>query len=319
MVDATNFPYTTQKNSNPATFCMPQHGTSTALNPSQPMCDPVGQPAQKSAPDRLLSASRLTDNGSHPWIQLFSPAKFTWTRAELPINGLPASLDGLRLIHLTDLHFTRHWYPAHDELLRHIAQSDADLIVITGDLVDYKPDYRRGVSCVRRLFDGLKSRYGTYTILGNHDGHLMAQYLSHMPTRLIDGTTVLVNINDASIELIGLPGVDRSELEPDFFRNLSKKQPGIPRIVLSHYPDHIRKIAQLEPDLVLAGHTHGGQVRLPMIGPIFTHDRLPRKYVSGIHRYGESWLVVGRGMGFSWLPIRLFCPAQTIEIILRAA
>jgi uncharacterized protein len=70
----------------------------------------------------------------------------------------------------------------------------------------------------------------------------------------------------------------------------------------------------LSPDLILSGHTHGGQVCLPGGYPLITHDALPRAYASGVHRIGQSWLVVSRGMGFAQFCLRLFCPAETLEI-----
>jgi uncharacterized protein len=88
---------------------------------------------------------------------------------------------------------------------------------------------------------------------------------------------------------------------------------------LSHYPDIVRETRFLNPDLFLAGHTHGGQICLPGKIPIFKHDSLPRPICSGIHRAFDSWLVVNRGFGFSWLAVRMFCPAEVIEIRLRSA
>jgi len=91
--------------------------------------------------------------------------------------------------------------------------------------------------------------------------------------------------------------------------------------VLSHYPDAIIKLQKFDvmPDLLFAGHTHGGQVCLPGGMPILRHDTLPRRYCSGVHRFGGAWLVVSRGMGFSSYAIRVFCPAEVVEVVLRRA
>jgi len=102
-------------------------------------------------------------------------------------------------------------------------------------------------------------------------------------------------------------------------RHLRLGDPARLRVVMQHYPDQIRRTQDLKPDIVLAGHTHGGQVCLPGGFPIIKHDSLPRLYTSGVHRYGDVWLIVGRGFGFSTLPVRAFCPPQVVEIVLQAA
>ena len=122
------------------------------------------------------------------------------------------------------------------------------------------------------------------------------------------------------VELIGLPGAHRRDLDDRFFPGQPPKTPGVPRIVLGHFPDQIRRADGVEADVYLAGHTHGGQVCLPGRRAIIRHDRLPRQYAHGVHRWKDStWMVVHRGMGFSLLPIRVFCPAEVVEITLRAA
>jgi uncharacterized protein len=87
-------------------------------------------------------------------------------------------------------------------------------------------------------------------------------------------------------------------------------------IALSHFPSHAVALAHAGVDLVLAGHTHGGQVCLPGGIPLITHDVLPRRFARGAHRLAQTWLVTSRGCGFSKYPIRVFCPAEAIEIVL---
>jgi len=85
-----------------------------------------------------------------------------------------------------------------------------------------------------------------------------------------------------------------------------------------HFPDHLRRTAKLQPHLFLAGHTHGGQVCLPGRIPILKHDAMPRRCCSGIHRVGDTWLIVNRGFGYTTLPIRVFCPPEVLEIELTS-
>jgi predicted MPP superfamily phosphohydrolase len=134
---------------------------------------------------------------------------------------------------------------------------------------------------------------------------------------MIGGRRRVLSFGDASIELIGLPGYLRIKLPPDFADSMPPPpdaKSGMIRIVLSHFPDHLRRTETLQPHLFLAGHTHGGQVCLPGRIPIIKHDKLPRRWCSGIHRVGETWLVVNRGFGAGNPQVRLFCPPEVIEI-----
>ena len=128
----------------------------------------------------------------------------------------------------------------------------------------------------------------------------------------------MVHHHGAGIEIIGLPCVSRRDLDERFLDSLPERDASTLRIVMSHYPDHLKRVLPLRPDLIFAGHTHGGQVCLPGGRPIITHDRLPGSMCKGIHRVDQSWFIVSRGFGFATLPIRLFCPAEVLEIVRRA-
>jgi predicted MPP superfamily phosphohydrolase len=88
----------------------------------------------------------------------------------------------------------------------------------------------------------------------------------------------------------------------------------MPRIALAHYPDHLRLMRPLRPDVLLAGHTHGGQICLPGGIPIIRHDTLPRRQARGVHFIDGTWLVNHRGFGYTSLALRVFCPSEVIEI-----
>jgi predicted MPP superfamily phosphohydrolase len=121
------------------------------------------------------------------------------------------------------------------------------------------------------------------------------------------------------MELIGLAGVKRRMFDPHFMAGLPPRQPGVPRIVLGHFPDQVRLIEPLGADVMLAGHTHGGQICLPNQRALISHDSLPKHMARGCHRVGQTLLVVNRGFGMTRWPVRLFCPAEVIELNLTAA
>ena len=87
---------------------------------------------------------------------------------------------------------------------------------------------------------------------------------------------------------------------------------------MSHYPEHIRRTRHLEPDLFLAGHTHGGQVCLPGGHPDHHPQQAPPPLLRGVHRVDGTWLVVNHGLGFSGLPLRVLCPAEVVELTLQS-
>ena len=257
-------------------------------------------------------------NKPGPWFQFRVPHGFEWNRVQLPVPNLPRALEGLRILHVTDFHFHRFWKEPYDELIRRIAADEPDLLLSGGDYVEDKRDYRPALPMALRLVNGFRAKLGVFGILGNHDRHWMEPPLrKHTRMALIDGARREIPFgNDGTtIEIIGLPGVDRCELGDDFVHSIPRRRENSLRIVLSHHPDHLPRIQYaLQPDLFLAGHTHGGQVCLPGGYPLIRHDSSPRRLCTGIHWIDRTWMVVNRGFGFSGLPVRLFCPAEVLEL-----
>lgn len=251
-----------------------------------------------------------------PWFQLFEPHGFEWNVYDLPVPGLPPALEGFRIVHLSDFHLRPRWSSVYDGLLNRVEAAAPDLILCTGDFVENRHNCKPAIPFVHRLVAKLRARLGCFGILGNHDQHAVTGHLVGTNVTMIENQRRVLDVDGGAgrIELIGLPGHNRSELDPAFVRSLPPREPGVLRVVLSHYPDHIRRTRGLNADLFLTGHTHGGQVCLPGGWPIIRHDKLPRRLCKGIHRYEDTWLVVNKGFGFSGMPLRLFCPAEAIEL-----
>jgi predicted MPP superfamily phosphohydrolase len=250
-----------------------------------------------------------------PWFQWLDATGFEWNAYELAIPNLPADLEGFRILHLSDLHCRASWKPTYDRLIAGVAANPPDLILFTGDFVEDKFNPAPGLAVACKLLSQLKSRRGMVGIRGNHDVYIGPADLTGTPIRLIEGELAIVE----QIEIVAVPGPFRHSMTDSFAATIPPKSPGRPRIILSHVPDHIRPLHSLSADILLAGHTHGGQVCLPGGIPIIRHDSLPRKYCCGVHRMDETWLVVSRGFGFSSTPIRLFCPAEVAELRLTRA
>jgi hypothetical protein len=252
-----------------------------------------------------------------PWMQYRVPRGFEWNRYLLPIAALPPEMEGLRVVQITDLHLRRFWSEVYDQLIERVRSESPDLVLLTGDFVDHKRRPTPAVPSVRRLVSGLKARLGVFGILGNHDRYHLRPYLNDIGLTLLDKESRRIEVDGAELELLALPGVDRRHLTRQVLDSYPPKTFGIPRLVLAHFPDHLRKAAELlKPDVYFAGHTHGGQICLPGGFAPVRHDSLPRALCKGVHRFANTWLVVGRGMGFTGLPFRFFCPAEVIEITL---
>jgi uncharacterized protein len=269
----------------------------------------VERPARLIAGGAVLRTVR-----KGPIFQAFSAKGFAWLELSLPIANLPAELEGFRLLHLSDIHARAWWDPAYDDLIQRVNADPPDLIVHTGDYVEDKHDHRKVVPVIRKLLGALESRLGSVGIMGNHDGDLLGPPLKTLKLQQIDHQRLVLTCGHSHLELIGLPGVDRDDMDMSFLRSIPPKGANTVRIALCHYPDMVRKTLFLKPDIFLAGHTHGGQVCLPGNKPVLSHDSLPPKFVSGVHRGWGTWLVVSRGLGFSSLPIRFLCPAEAMEI-----
>lgn len=254
-----------------------------------------------------------------PWLQIGSPRGFEVNRVELPVPGWPAALDGLRLAHLSDLHLRGRWSGVYDAVIEAVNSADADLVLFTGDLVEAKVDHRAALPHARRIMTSLRSRAGTFVTTGNHDGDLLGPRLGAWGVTRLDGRRIRVARGDGAVELIGLPGVNRCDLDDASVLRANHREDGAPRLVLSHFPDAVRRLRPLRPAVVFAGHTHGGQICLPGGRALLSHDSLPRRLVSGVHRVGATWLVVTRGLGFAQRRIRLFCPAEMLIVTLRRA
>jgi len=270
--------------------------------------------SEPSVADSSYLVAEPPDRG--PWFQYRVPRGFEWNRYTLPIAALPPEMEGLVVLQLTDLHLRKFWSEVYDELIERVRRERPDLILITGDFVDNRRRPLPAVPTVQKLIAELKAPLGCFGILGNHDKYHMAPHLQGLGMTLLERECHRIDVDGATLELLALPGVDRRHLTQEVLDSYPLKAFGVPRLVLAHFPDHLRRIADLKPDVYFAGHTHGGQMCLPNGFPLIRHDSLPRRLCKGVHRAANTWVVVGRGLGFTGLPFRVFCPAEVIELTL---
>ena len=237
-------------------------------------------------------------------------------RIEITIGRLPKKLDGLRIIHLSDIHHSPFTNLDHIERAIKVANRlKPDMFVLTGDYVSHEKKY---IAPVAKVLGELKSKLGTYACLGNHD-HWTAPEL--VARRLRDaGITVLINegfrfeARGASFWMCGVD--DHMVGKTDLASALKGSFPDEMKLLLAHNPIIFRPAVRQGVDLTLSGHTHGGQVKVR--DP--EKRLLPRrKLTSGLHQRDSSQIYITRGIGTVVLPIRYQCPPEISLLELRSS
>jgi len=237
----------------------------------------------------------------------------------LEFQRLDPALDGLSITHLTDLHFTGQLKKEFFvEVIRQANELDSDLVAITGDVID-KPEC---LSWIPEVLGKLHSRLGVYFVLGNHDKRLLDDQLVRdtlTAAGLIDlgGCRRLIEQAGCPILLAGneLPWYTPAANMQDAPDEHNGYRPF--RILLTHTPDQLNWARLNDFDLMLAGHTHGGQVRFPLIGPILSPSRFGVRYASGTFHSRPTILHVSRGISGT-RPLRLNCPPELTKLVLRS-
>ncbi|MBD2251067.1 metallophosphoesterase [Nostoc parmelioides] len=257
------------------------------------------------------------------------------------IANLSPSLQGIKLVQLSDFHYDglRLSEEMLEEAIAVTNEAEPDLILLTGDYVTDDPT---PINQLALRLKYLQSRYGIFAVLGNHDIHYSHSQTSI--TKALTGIGVNVLWNEIAypfgheLPIVGLADYWSKEFHPASVMN--KLDPTTPRIVLSHNPDTAKILEQWRVDLQLSGHTHGGHIVLPGIGPVVYHykkllKKVPKKlrrwvpfllgdcskvvryweWAQGFHQVTNNQLYVNRGLG-TYRPGRLFCPPEVTVITL---
>lgn len=230
-------------------------------------------------------------------------------RSELRLKGLPRAFEGYRILHISDLHVDMN-REATDVLIQRIREINYDLCVLTGDYraKTFGP-YEDALSEMRRVRQHLTGP--VYAVLGNHDSIQMVPELEDMGIRLLLNESTPIQHAGESIYLAGLD-------DAHYFRvdNIEKAVQDIPEgafsILLSHTPEIYKQAAHADIDLLLCGHTHGGQICLPGGIPVTLDARCPRHMGSGRWRYYDLTGYTTVGAGTSVVSVRFNCPPELV-------
>jgi predicted MPP superfamily phosphohydrolase len=245
----------------------------------------------------------------------------------IPIANLPTPFHGYRIVQISDIHLDEFTEPYFLERIVHRVNAlDPHLVLLTGDFVTHGAftfiDARSSAYRCAEILSALTAPL-RYAILGNHDVVVGSPLVIEALTSY--GTPVLVNQNIA-IEQGGdrlwLCGVDDPSTSRPNLNLAIPAQPGAPVILMAHEPDYADDVV-LHPrapliDLMLSGHTHGGQIRLPIVGALVLPP-LGEKYVEGLFHFNNMQLYVNRGLGTVGLPFRLNCPPEITLLTLQPA
>jgi len=249
------------------------------------------------------------------------PRRVVLRRETISIPGLGPGLQGLRIAHLSDFHCGAYMTQAGlNRIFDRVWAEQPDLIVMTGDFIDYHP------VAIFQLSGALGGRrappLGLFAVLGNHDyvghgGATIAKALERCGVRCLRNASVRVERNGAGIWLSGVD--DFSYGETDFAAALQSVDGAEPKILLCHSPDLAGHARDYGFDLMLSGHAHGGQIVLPIVGPSRVASTHGRRFIGGTVRVDSTVLHVSRGVGMAGLPIRIGCPAEFSLLTLTPA
>jgi predicted MPP superfamily phosphohydrolase len=245
----------------------------------------------------------------------------------LTINNLPPSFHSYRIVQLSDIHLDEYTEPYFlERIVKKVNFLAPDLVLLTGDFITHGSlTFIAGGHALHRCAEILTTLTAPlrYAILGNHDVSFSAAMVTQALTT--HGTPVLVNQYlpvERGSDRLWLCGVDDpGTSNPDLELAIPAKPDG-PVLLMAHEPDFADHVVAHPRaplvDLMLAGHSHGGQIRLPFLGPLILPP-MGEKYPEGLYRFKQMQLYVNRGIGTVGLPFRLNCPPEITVITLNPA
>ncbi|HYM01220.1 MAG TPA: metallophosphoesterase [Blastocatellia bacterium] len=241
---------------------------------------------------------------------------------DVPIDALPGAFDGLKIVQLSDIHAglfmssnqIRNWVGIANGL-------NPDIIVLTGDFVASRTSE---VSIFMKGVSGLRARYGVYGCLGNHDMFTDSEATIEREFQkagfvLLRNRNQYIDVAGTRLNLIGVDFIENHARHGKRLNDiLARLKVDSPNILLCHNPNLFEDAARSGIDLMLSGHTHGGQIALKLGETLIAPARLATMFIAGLFKIGQSHLYVNRGLGTTGPPIRINAPPEVTVIRLRA-
>jgi len=295
------------------------------------------------------------------WPRFIEPKLLTTTKLDIILPNVQKSLNGLKILQISDLHFHRHFSRAFaNRIIKKSGELAPDIIVFTGDFICHGivEDRNRLKNFLQQFY----APYGCYAVLGNHDyhgyvsvnqhgdydviqsqnkssllrafgrlfcsltltGHTTAQakmlplnqelidLLTETSITVLHNQTTTIPIKDGYLNLTGLGEYSLGRCDPNKAFEGRSMDPGI---ILMHNPDGTPLLKNFPGDIILCGHTHGGQINLPLIWKKLTLLENPQ-FKKGLLKVDQKWMYINRGLG-GVLPFRLFSPPELLLLTLK--
>jgi predicted MPP superfamily phosphohydrolase len=255
---------------------------------------------------------------------LFEPNLPRLVMKEIALRRWPSRLDGFRIALLSDFHydpvFSVHPIKTAVGMVNALAP---DLIVLTGDFVSAPAVGRSAKAAAAaepcaQLLSGLHAPHGLWAVLGNHDvvtdWHRVMKALRSVGIQVLSNFSTAIERDGGRFWLVGVDDV--LEKRADLHKAMHSTPSDEAAVLLAHEPDYADYVAQYPVDLQLSGHSHGGQVRLPFLPPLYLPG-LAKKYVMGLHQVGGLTLYTNVGIGTVGIPVRLNCRPEVTLLTIR--
>lgn len=251
------------------------------------------------------------------WV--IEPLRLSVSRLEISSPKLSPHAPPIRIVQLSDIHIVTYG-PRERQVVARVDQLRPDLILLTGDYLNALS--QQAFAALQQMLGDLEAPYGIYAVTGNVDLYprTMMEMLEPAVSRILDNEVVDVEVHDQQIQIVGLSAHGSFSGALRATEKLRDRAADRFRLLLYHYPDFITLSPRAQIDLYLAGHTHGGQVRLPFYGALLIDSLWEEDYEMGRYDVDGTVLFVSRGIGFSggYEPqVRFRCPPEVVLITLR--
>ena len=247
------------------------------------------------------------------------------------LDDLPKEFDGYKIVQLSDLHNQEFGYE-NERLIERINQIKPDIIVMTGDMLTNTRDVSTNGDVLIKLVESLNQQYPIYYVTGEHEEGLYyedrnkyqidgtkedyEEKLSQFGVTVLNDEQVTITRQDATINVYGLKEHLSGDIQID--KRLGQSNKEEVTILLSHRPTYFDDYTKWGADLIFCGDTHGGMIRLPVIGGILSAEGFFPEYDGGLFRKENSVMVVSRGLGNNPIPLRINNRPEIVEVILKS-
>ena len=249
----------------------------------------------------------------------------------IQLDDLPKEFDGYKIVQLSDLHNQEFGYE-NERLIERINQIQPDIIVMTGDMLTNTREVSTNGDVLIKLVESLNQQYPIYYVTGEHEEGLYyedrnkyqidgtkevyEEKLSQLGVTVLNDEQATITRQDATINVYGLKEHLSGDIQID--KRLGQLNEEEVNILLSHRPTYFDDYTKWGADLIFCGDTHGGMIRLPVIGGILSAEGFFPEYDGGLFRKENSVMVVSRGLGNNPIPLRINNRPEIVEVILKS-